>query len=190
MVDCYPDHQWFEVAPGAERRVGFRVRLPWECPITELGDRSTGANLSLITTLNTDGHSEVRDTDFLHVAAAPLHEAVLDAFLAEGYRCTDVEVHGETVPHAEQSRNFVQTWFLEDTTRGVTALAQVEATILNSQVGALVFVRRADRGRITWYDKPAALFFPVAHHELGDADLGARLRAALADLQTVDRLAG
>jgi sporulation-control protein spo0M len=30
----------FSVAPGTEERVPFNGRLPWECPVTELG-RST-----------------------------------------------------------------------------------------------------------------------------------------------------
>ncbi|MCM1969037.1 sporulation protein [Streptomyces sp. G1] len=177
-----------EVAPGAEHRIGFGGRLPWECPITELGGRSTGVDLSVVTTVESGGADVVRDIDFLHVAAPPLHEAVMDAFFAEGYHRVEAELIGDSVPYVEQRRPYLQTYYLEDSGRKADDLAQVEATVLNSQVGALVFVRRGDRDRIGWNEKPPALSFPVAHHELGEADLGSRIREALADLPGLDRL--
>ncbi|MEV7238594.1 hypothetical protein AB0N06_33065 [Streptomyces sp. NPDC051020] len=112
----------------------------------------------------------------------------MDAFLAEGYRCAEAELIGQTVPYVEQRRNYLQTYTLQDSTRGVDDLPELEVTLQNSQVGALVFVRRADRGRIRWQEKPPPLSFPVAHHEVADTDFGPRLRDILTDLPGLHRL--
>ncbi|MFE2558981.1 hypothetical protein ACFXGT_23730 [Streptomyces sp. NPDC059352] len=78
--------------------------------------------------------------------------------------------------------------YLDDPGRGADDFAVIEVSLVNSQVGALVFVRRADRDRIGWQQKPPAPSFPVAHHEIGEADLGTRVREAPADLPGLDRL--
>ncbi|MEV7519187.1 sporulation protein [Streptomyces sp. NPDC091371] len=177
-----------EVAPGAEHRIRFSGRLPWECPVTELGGRSMGIDLSVVTTVSVRETDVVKDIDFLHVAAPPLHEAVMDAFFADGYSRVEAQLADETAPYVEQRRSWLQNYYLEDPGRGVDDFAEIEVSLVNSQVGALVFVRRADRDRIGWQQKPPALWFPVAHHEVGEADLGARVREALADLPGLDRL--
>ncbi|MEU1133789.1 hypothetical protein ABZ383_28695 [Streptomyces sp. NPDC005900] len=53
-------------------------------------------------------------------------------------------------------------------------------------VGALVYVRRAARSTFEWSRKPPSRTFAVAHHEVGEADLTARVRKALDQLALLD----
>ncbi|GAA3507405.1 sporulation protein [Streptomyces showdoensis] len=178
-----------DVAPGGEHRIRFSGRLPWECPVTELGGRSTGVDLSVVTTVRSRGDDVVKDIDFLHVAAPPLHEAVMDAFFAEGYSRVEARLTDDRIPNVAQRRDYLQTYYLEDPSRTADAFAEIEVSVLNSQVGALVLVRRHDRDRFgSWDQRPPALSFPVAHHEVGETDLAPRLREAMTDLVRLDRL--
>jgi sporulation-control protein spo0M len=178
-----------DVAPGGEHRIRFGGRLPWECPVTELGGRSTGVDLSVVTTVRSRGSDVVKDIDFLHVAAPPLHEAVMDAFFAEGYSRVEARLTDDRIPNVAQRQYYLQTYCLEDPSRTTDAFAEIEVSVLNSQVGALVLVRRHDRDRFgSWDQRPPALSFPVAHHEVGEADLAPRLREAMTDLVRLDRL--
>ncbi|MEV7232631.1 sporulation protein [Streptomyces sp. NPDC051020] len=175
----------FGVAPGTEERVPFSGRLPWECPVTELGGQTLGVDLSLTTQLDT-GNSPVRDLDFLHVTAPPLYEAVLDAFAEEGYRGADSQVIFDYIPGVEQHRPHYQTFFVTHPARGLDRLGELEVVFLQNAVGAMVHVRRAARSQLDWKDKPLTRSFPAAHHEVGQVDFGERVRRVLAGLAAVD----
>ncbi|MFB7369466.1 sporulation protein [Streptomyces sp. NPDC056222] len=99
-----------EVEPGGEHRIRFGGRLPWECPVTELGGRSTGVDLSVVTTVQSRGSDVVKDIDFLHVAAPPLHEAVMDAFFAEGYSRVEARLTDDRIPNVAQRQYYLQTY--------------------------------------------------------------------------------
>ncbi|WP_033221156.1 sporulation protein [Kitasatospora phosalacinea] len=190
-VDCQeaalrPELVWFDVERRTDRRVGFRGRLPWGCPVTELTGRSTGVDLALVTTLGY-GSDDVRDLDFLHVAALPLHEAVMDALLAEGYRFTGSELLNTPVPGIEHRDPQTQVFHLEDPAGDPAGFPALEVVFVTNAVGATVFVRRAARHLYWWKDRPPAVSFPVAHHEAGPVDLGPRLRDALGALAVLDR---
>ncbi|MFB7225878.1 sporulation protein [Streptomyces sp. NPDC056227] len=176
----------FGVAPGAEERVPFSGRLPWECPVTELGGHTLGVDLSLTTQLDVGRESPVLDLDFLHVAAPPLYETVLDAFAEEGYRGADSQVIYAYIPGVEQHRPHYQTFFVTDPTRGLDRLGELEVVFLQNAVGAMVHVRRAARSQLNWKDKPLTRSFPAAHHEVGQVDFGERVRMVLAELGVVD----
>jgi len=190
-VDCQevalrPEIVWFDVERHTDRQVGFRGRLPWGCPVTELTGRSTGIDLALVTTLGYDS-DDVRDLDFLHVAALPLHEAVMDALLAEGYRFTGSELLKTSVPDIEHLNPQTQVFHLENPAGDPAGFPALEVVFVTNAVGSTVFVRRAARHLFWWKDRPPAVSFPAAHHEAGAVDLGPRLRDALASLAVLDR---
>ncbi|MFD4764438.1 sporulation protein [Streptomyces sp. NPDC058439] len=176
----------FGVAPGTEERVPFSGRLPWECPVTELGGNGIGVDLSLTTQLDVGRESPVQDLDFLHVASPPLYEAVLDAFAEEGYGGADSQVIYAYIPGVEQHRPHYQTFFVTDPARGLDRLGELEVVFLQNAVGAMVHVRRAARSQLDWKDKPPTRSFPAAHHEVGKVDFGERVRRVLAELSVVD----
>lgn len=174
-----PSRSYFEVPPGAEERIGFHGRLPWDCPVTEVDGRTVGTDLSLTTTVRSGSQESVRDIDFVHVAAPPLHRAVLDALGAEGHRVADAQLLDGGVPDVDLRHSWIQTFHLTDD----TGVPRSEATFLTNPVGAMVYVRRAARHLTRWSEKPPAVPFPVAHHEAGQVDLGPRVREALGRLE-------
>lgn len=142
------------VAPGAEERVPFSGRLPWECPVTELAGQALGVDVSLTTWLQWESESPVRDLDFLHIAAPPLYEAVLDAFAEEGYRVNGSQLIDEYIPDAEARRGLYQIFFVSDPGRGADRFAELEIVFHQNAVGAMVYVRRAARSTFQWKEKP------------------------------------
>ncbi|MFI9150550.1 sporulation protein [Streptomyces sp. NPDC053367] len=186
IVGLSTDRHQLTLAPGEEKVVTFTGELPWECPVTELHGQALGVDVSLVTRLNWESSSPVRDLDFLHIAAPPLYEAVLDAFAEEGYHVDNSQLIDEYIPHAEAHRGTYQIFFLTDRSRGVDRFAELEVVFHQNMVGAMVYVRRAARATYEWSDKPPARRFPVAHHEVGRADVGERARKALAELPIVD----
>ncbi|MEU5598328.1 sporulation protein [Streptomyces sp. NPDC020298] len=175
----------FTVAPGAEERVPFHGRLPWTCPVTELGGRSVGTVVSLKTQLDWERESEEQDHDLVHVAAPPLYESVLDAFAQEGYLFDESQVIDDYIPDTENHPGRFQTFVLADRTRG-DRLAELEVAFHCNEVGAMVYVRRAERTQYTWEDKPPARRFPAAHHEVGRVDFREHVRRVLAELALLD----
>ncbi|RKE04990.1 sporulation protein [Streptomyces sp. TLI_171] len=176
-----PSRSYLDVAPGTEERIGFHGRLPWDCPITEVDGRTVGVDLSLTTTLSSGPQRSVQDIDFVHVAAPPLHEAVLSALRVEGHRVADAQLLDSSIPEVDLRHSWIETFHLEDG----TGVPSSEVTFVNNPVGAMVYVRRAARHLTRWDEKPPAVSFPVAHHETGEVDLGPRVREALDQL---DRL--
>ncbi|MFI6644777.1 sporulation protein [Streptomyces sp. NPDC050504] len=174
-----------DVAPGAEERSAFGGRLPWECPVTELGGRALGVDVSLTTKLSWESDSPVKDLDFLHIAAPPVYEAVLDAFAEEGYRVEGSQLMDEYIPDVEANHGLHQVFFLGNPTRA-DRFGELEVVFFQNAVGVLVFVRRAARSVYEWEEKPPHRTFPAAHHEVGQADLGERVREALTTLTLMD----
>ncbi|MGA4851429.1 sporulation protein [Streptomyces sp. G5(2025)] len=174
------------VAPGAEERVPFHGKLPWECPVTELRGQTLGVDVSLATRLSWETESPVRDVDFLHIAAPPLYEAVLDAFGEAGYLVDGSQLIDGYIPDVEAHRGLYQSFFLGDRSRGADRFGELEVVFFQNVVGALVHVRRAARSTYDWSDKPPVRTFAVAHHEAGRADLTARVHKALDQLALID----
>lgn len=174
-----------DVAPGGEERVPFTGTLPWECPVTELGGQALGVDVSLTTKLDWESESPVRDLDFLHIAAPPLYEAILDAFAEEGYRVEGSQIIDQYIPDVEAHRGIHQIFFIGNPTRR-DRFAELEVVFLQNQVGVMTFVRRAARSTYEWEEKPPARTFPAAHHEVGKVDLGERVRNTLTTLTLMD----
>ncbi|MFE0643330.1 sporulation protein [Streptomyces sp. NPDC058877] len=178
---------WAEHVPaGSEKRLAFRGRLPWETPVTEIGGQAVGIVVSVVTKLSWDSEAPVVDTDLLHVTAPPLYEAVLGAFAEEGYRVDGSQVRDGYIPDAECQSGHYQTLFLTAPTRGAGRFAELEVVLHQNVVGAMVYVRRADRSTPEWDDKPPTRTFAAAHHEIGHVEFGPRVRDTLEKLALLD----
>ncbi|MFI6641019.1 sporulation protein [Streptomyces sp. NPDC050504] len=176
-----------EVAAGAEERIAFSGSLPWECPVTELAGRALGVDVSLTTKLDWESDSPVRDLDFLHIAAPPLYEAVLDEFAQEGYFVDGSQIVDSYIPDAEARRSLHQIFFLGDPARGPEQFGELEVVFHQNVLGATVHVRRAARAEHSWSNKPPTRVFQAAHHEVGEADFGERVRATLTAITLMGR---
>ncbi|MEV7617161.1 sporulation protein [Streptomyces sp. NPDC089799] len=157
----YPKQHSFALAKGEERRVPFEHRLRWETPVSETrGRKLAGTVLGLTTGVEIEGDKAQRDYDPVHITTLPLHEAVLDGFGAAGYGCDLTAVHKSPVPDVEQHL-YLRQVFLLDGPR------PLELTFHTNAVGSEIFLREADRRHTSWQDKPPALRFVAAHHEVG-----------------------
>ncbi|MFD6415833.1 sporulation protein [Streptomyces sp. NPDC060194] len=183
-LDC--SRRRFALQPGAEERIACKGRLPWETPVTELAGQALGVDVSLTTQLDWESGSPVLDLDFLHVTAPPLYEAVLGAFADQGYRVDGSHLVRGSVPDVEYRLGLHQVFHLGDRTRGADRFAELEVVLHQNAVGAMVHVRRADRSTFRWQSKPPARTFAAAHHEVGHADFGPRVRDTLEKLALLD----
>ncbi|MFE1755826.1 sporulation protein [Streptomyces anandii] len=178
----------FTLHKGAEERLTFSARLPWETPVSELGGRALGVVLSVKTRLRRDWNDDGTevDNDLLHISALPLHEAVLDAFAEEGYYCDSAHVVHSYIPDTEQSHGFYESFVLTDRAPAPGRPEQLEVVFQTNVVGALIHVRRAALDVQSWDRKPPARRFPAAHHEVGQVDWHPRIRKVLEELALLD----
>ncbi|MEU3602212.1 sporulation protein [Streptomyces sp. NPDC006798] len=175
---------------GEELRLAFSERLPWETPVSELGGRALGVVLSVKSTYFRDWDDDGTDVDndLLHVSALPLHEVVMDAFAEQGYFCDQSHVMDSYIPDVEMHRGYYQTFVLACRAPETDRPELLEVVFLTNQVGAMAHVRRADLNKRDWREKPPVRRFPVAHHEVGHADLGVRVRKALDEIALMESM--
>ncbi|MGW4030015.1 sporulation protein [Streptomyces sp. NPDC004838] len=171
-----------ELAKGSEQRLPFSERMRWEAPVTELGGRALGVVLGVRTTVEVDGKTAESDFDLLHVPALPIHEAILNAFAEEGYLCESAHLSDTYIRRAEQHLGYHQVFVLSDRMSAPSRPPELEVVFLVNAVGAMVYVRRAAPLTYSWDDKPRALRFPAAHHEIGRTDWGPKVRELIGAL--------
>ncbi|WUS97845.1 sporulation protein [Streptomyces sp. NBC_00708] len=174
---CWPSTSaYFKLAKGEERRVPFEHRLPWDTPVTEVSGQAVGAVLGLSTKVQIEDAEAVSDNDLVHVAALPLHEAVLDAFAAEGYLCDACDVTDDRIPTVEYGLYLTQTFLLADRLGTAGRPPQLELSFITNRVGCEIYLRRAAPAQDDWEDKPPAASWVAAHHDVGSVDFGAEAR--------------
>ncbi|MEU9143940.1 sporulation protein [Streptomyces sp. NPDC048349] len=183
-IDHIHANGYFTLAKGAERRVPFAHRLRWETPVSETrGRKLSGIDLFLNTGVRIEGSDTQRDFDPVRVTTLPLHEAVLDGFTTAGYDHDRAAVHQLHVPDVEWHLSLRQTFLL-------TGPRPLELTFHTNAVGSEVFLREADRRHTSWEDKPPALRFVAAHHEVGRLDFIEAVRRWISDLDAVGQAQG
>ncbi|MFJ4500591.1 sporulation protein [Streptomyces sp. NPDC088864] len=174
---CWPSTDgYFKLAKGEERRVPFEQRLPWDVPLTEVTGQAVGAVVAMSTQVKYDEAEGVGDHDLVHIAALPLHEAIFDAFAAEGYLCDACEVTHDRIPSLEYGIYLTQTFLLTDRVGTRGRPPQLELTFVTNRVGCEIHLRRAAPAQDDWEDKPPAASWVAAHHDLGRTDFTAEAR--------------
>ncbi|MFJ5707740.1 sporulation protein [Streptomyces sp. NPDC093105] len=174
---------WFEMKKGEERRIPFSERLKWETPPNETRGERLGVSIGVRTEVEAAGVKAATDLDPVRVETLPLHEAVLDAFAAEGYAFDNSRVYESSLSHVEYHLYAWQGFRLVDRRGGEGRPPRVELTFHTNAVGCEIFLRRfqGDSGQY-WDNKPKALRFVAAHHEVGSRDFGADARQWLESL--------
>ncbi|MFF9471618.1 sporulation protein [Streptomyces roseolus] len=178
---CYPSASgWFELKKGEERRIPFSERLKWETPPNETRGERLGVSIGVRTEVEAVGVKAATDLDPVRVETLPLHEAVLDAFAAEGYAFESSRVYESALPRVEYHLYLWQGFRLADRRGGEGRAPRVELVFHTNAVGSEIFLRRfREGGDRYWDNKPKALRFVAAHHEVGSRDFGAEARAWL-----------
>lgn len=162
---------WFTLEKGEERRVSFRHRLRWESPVSEVNGQALGVFLGLSTEVETkNGAKGQTDHDLVHVAALPLHEAVIDAFAVEGYLCDAARIDRRSIPRTESHLDLRQSFLLVDRIGQDGRPHELELTFFTNSVGCEIYLRKAALNTKDWSNKPPALRYVAAHHEVGRVD--------------------
>ncbi|MFF8508958.1 sporulation protein [Streptomyces sp. NPDC015492] len=166
----------FTLEKGEEKRLPIRHRLKWETPLTEVKGQQLGVHLGLHTEVEAEGVKAQTDDDLVHITALPLHEAVLDAFAAEGYALRGSRVHNGNIPRTEYHVYRAQGLLLVDERSGQDRPEQLELHFHTNAVGCEIFLRKARIEERYWKNKPPARRFVAAHHDLGRVDFGEAVR--------------
>ncbi|MER8034548.1 sporulation protein [Streptomyces hydrogenans] len=181
---------WFKLRKGQEKRVPLKFRLRWETPVNELRGEDLGVVIGVSTEVDAAGVKAQTDMDPVRVEALPLHEAVLDAFVAEGYALDGARVYGSSVDEVERHLYTWQGFRLVRPEPTEGRLAQLELTFHTNAVGSEIFLRRFGGKSKYWTEKPPALRYVAAHHEVGTRDFAADVRTwldAVALLKSTER---
>ncbi|MFF5923127.1 sporulation protein [Streptomyces flavochromogenes] len=178
---------YFTLEKGEERRVPIRHRLKWETPLTEVKGQKLGVHLGIHTEVEAEGVKAQTDDDLVHITALPLHEAVLDAFAAEGYALRSSRVHTGNIPRTEYHVYRAQGLLLVDErSSGQDRPEELELHFHTNAVGCEIFLRAAALGERYWKDKPPARRFVAAHHEAGRVDFGEAVRRWIDEVGRTD----
>ncbi|MFE5794755.1 sporulation protein [Streptomyces sp. NPDC056503] len=167
---------WFKLRKGQEKRVPLKFRLRWETPVNELRGEDLGVVIGVSTEVDAAGVKAQTDMDPVRVEALPLHEAVLDAFAAEGYAVDGARVHGAIIPDVERHLYAWQGFRLVHPDPAAGRLGKLELTFHTNAVGSEIFLRKLAGSTKYWEDKPPALRYVAAHHEVGARDFAADVR--------------
>lgn len=172
---------WFKLRKGQEKRVPLKFRLKWETPVNELRGQDLGVVIGVSTEVDAAGVKAQTDMDPVRVEALPLHEAVLDAFTAEGYALDGARVYGTTIPDVERHLYAWQGFRLVHPSPGEGRPGKLELTFHTNAVGSEIFLRKPG-GTKYWDEKPPALRYVAAHHEAGTRDFAADARQWAAEV--------
>ncbi|MFF2776541.1 sporulation protein [Streptomyces sp. NPDC058052] len=175
---------WFKLRKGQEKRVPLSFRLKWETPANRFRGQDLGVVIGVSTEVDAAGTKAQTDMDPVLVETLPLHEAVLDAFAAGGYAVDGARVHSSAVPDVERH---LYTWQGFRLLRAEGDLAQLELTFHTNAVGSEIFLRRLADTSKYWEDKPPALRYVAAHHEVGVRDFAADVRQWLDEAAVLER---
>ncbi|MFD4372107.1 sporulation protein [Streptomyces sp. NPDC058486] len=179
---------WFELKKGEEKRIPFSERLKWETPPNERRGERLGVSIGVRTEVEAVGVKAQTDLDPVRVETLPLHDAVLDAFAAQGYVFESSRVYENSLSDAEYHLYLWQGFTLADRQGGEGRPPRVELTFHTNAVGSEIFLRRhRQTGDGYWNSKPKPLRFVAAHHEADTRDFTPEAHQWLTDLATMKR---
>ncbi|WP_329621883.1 sporulation protein [Streptomyces sp. NBC_01255] len=180
----YPSvSSWFTLKKGEERRLPIKHRLKWESPLSEVKGQEVGLLLGLNTEVEAEGIKAQTDDDLVRVTSTPLHDAVFDAFAAEGYELRTSRTVSEMIPRTEYHVYLVQSFLLVDQSPGGEKRPKnLELVFRANPVGCEIYLRRGDLGQKYWEKKAPALRYVAAHHDLGRVDFEAEVRRWISEV--------
>ncbi|WP_405856367.1 sporulation protein [Streptomyces sp. NBC_00090] len=173
---------WFTLKKGEERRLPIKHRLKWESPLSEVKGQEVGVLLGLNTEVEAEGIKAQTDDDLVRITTTPLHEAVFDAFAAEGYALETSRVVTGTIPDTEYHVYLVQGFLLVDRSDGEGRPRELELTFRANPVGCEIYLRKAAFREKYWEKKPPALRYVAAHHDLGRVDFAEEVRRWISEV--------
>ncbi|MCK9878365.1 sporulation protein [Frankia sp. Ag45/Mut15] len=171
----------FTVAPG--QRIGgrFELAVPWQTPITTVGDwQLRGMKIGVRTKLAIPGAVDPGDLDPVEVHPLPIQEAVLAALgdLGFQFHSADVEkgrLHGSDLP-------FYQEIELRPSGDYARRIRELEVTFLVDGAGTDVVLEADRRGGLLSSGGDELTRFRLSHQDLDRQALGGLLHQQLEHL--------
>ncbi len=170
--------------PAGERLdIPFQLSLPWETPVTAVGDVALpGMVVGVRTELVIKGAPDKGDLDPVRVRPLPSQDRVLEAFreLGATFRTADVEVG--RIAGVPQELGFYQEIEFVPPPRFAGRLNQVELTFVTSHSDLWVVLEADKRGGMFRAGGDTFGRFHMSHEEAEQADWTAIIGGWLADV--------
>ncbi|MEU8071424.1 MULTISPECIES: sporulation protein [unclassified Micromonospora] len=137
----------FELAPKQQLSIPFQMPVPWETPITDVyGQRLHGMTMGLRTELAVARAVDKSDLDQVSVHPLPIHERILDAFQALGFRFKHADLERGHIYGVPQTLPFYQEIEFFAAPQYAQTVNEVELTFVTSQQGVEVILECDKRG--------------------------------------------
>ncbi|MEU7758353.1 sporulation protein [Micromonospora aurantiaca (nom. illeg.)] len=137
----------FELAPKQQLSIPFQMPVPWETPITDVyGQRLHGMTMGLRTELAVARAVDKSDLDQVSVHPLPIHERILEAFQALGFRFKHADLERGHIYGVPQTLPFYQEIEFFAAPQYAQTVTEVELTFVTSQQGVEVILECDKRG--------------------------------------------
>ncbi|MCZ7424881.1 sporulation protein [Micromonospora sp. WMMA1949] len=137
----------FELAPKQQLSIPFQMPVPWETPITDVyGQRLRGMTMGLRTELAVARAVDKSDLDQVSVHPLPIHERILEAFQALGFRFKNADLERGHIYGVPQTLPFYQEIEFFAAPQYAQTVTEVELTFVTSQQGVEVILECDKRG--------------------------------------------
>lgn len=154
--------------------VPFRLAVPWETPITAVGNAPLPRmTVGVRTELVIDGAPDKGDLDPLHVHPLPSQDRVLDAFGVLGFQFRSADVEAGRLNGVRQELGFYQELEFFPPARFAGRVTEVELTFVASQHELFVVLEADRRGGLFRSGGDTFGHFRMTHEEALSADWAA-----------------
>jgi sporulation-control protein len=174
--------------PANERRdIPFQLSLPWETPVTAVGDVALpGMTVGVRTELVIKGAPDKGDLDPILVRPLPSQDRVLEAFGQLGATFRSADVEAGRIMGVPQELGFYQEIEFFPPPQFASRLNQVELTFVTSHRDLWVVLEADKRGGVFRPGADAFGRFHMSHEDAERADWAALIGDWLA--QAADRV--
>ncbi|ROS40456.1 sporulation protein [Amycolatopsis thermoflava] len=166
--------QGVRVPSGQLVTVPFELRLPWETPITAVGDSLLhGMAVGVRTELVISGAPDKGDLDPVHVHPLPSQDRVLDAFGQLGFRFRNADVEAGHLYGVRQELGFYQELEFFPPAEFAGRINEVELTFVAGPHDLAVVLEADRRGRFMQAGGDSFGRFQMSHQDAENADWAA-----------------
>ncbi|MEU5526133.1 sporulation protein [Micromonospora chersina] len=160
-----------QLAPKQQLSIPFQLPVPWETPVTDVyGQRLHGMTMGLRTELAVARAVDKSDLDQVAVHPLPIHERILDAFQALGFRFKHADLERGHIRGVQQTLPFYQEIEFFAAPQYAGTINEVELTFVTSQQGVEVILECDKRGGFLSAGHDAFGRYAVPHSDAGRTD--------------------
>ncbi|CRK58032.1 Sporulation control protein Spo0M [Alloactinosynnema sp. L-07] len=159
------------VAAGQPLNLPFRLHLPWETPITAVGNTALpGVGVGVRTDLVISGAPDKGDLDPVLVHPMPSQDRVLDAFGELGFQFRKADVEAGHLHGVRQELGFYQEIEFYPPAQFANVVTEVELTFVADPDHLHVILEADKRGGAFQSGGDAFGHFRLSHSEAKDTD--------------------